>query len=210
MIKAVLIINTAGKVRFAHFYEKQISLAQQILLCKIIFSKVNERIMINDNDYLLCNFLLSSLAEWPTPDTKIIYRRFATLIFIFITDSSESQLAILDLIQVFVEVLDRIFESVCELDIIFHIDKVTYILTEMIMGGLVLEMSREEIIKHLNAMNKLAAMSNHTNNGSGSNENSGLGFFSNFLPTGFGNNNSNNNNGGEKKAVRSGFASGYR
>lgn len=39
-------------------------------------------------------------------------------------DSSESELGILDLIQVFVETLDKCFENVCELDLIFHVDKV--------------------------------------------------------------------------------------
>ena len=36
------------------------------------------------------------------------------------------------------EVLDRCFENVCELDLIFHMDKVHFILNEMIMGGMVL------------------------------------------------------------------------
>jgi len=40
--------------------------------------------------------------------------------------------------QVLVEVLDRCFENVCELDLIFHMDKVHFILNEMIMGGMVL------------------------------------------------------------------------
>lgn len=46
----------------------------------------------------------------------------------FCVDSSESELGILDLIQVFVETLDRCFENVCELDLIFHVDKVTQLL----------------------------------------------------------------------------------
>ena len=43
----------------------------------------------------------------------------------FCVDSSESELGILDLIQVFVETLDKCFENVCELDLIFHVDKVS-------------------------------------------------------------------------------------
>ena len=54
----------------------------------------------------------------------MIYRHYATLYFVFCVDSSESELGILDLIQVFVETLDKCFESVCELDLIFHMDKV--------------------------------------------------------------------------------------
>lgn len=57
-------------------------------------------------------------------DYKLIYRHYATLFFVFCVDSSESELGILDLIQVFVETLDRCFENVCELDLIFHVDKV--------------------------------------------------------------------------------------
>ena len=57
-------------------------------------------------------------------DYSLIYRHYATLYFVFCVDSSESELGILDLIQVFVETLDKCFENVCELDLIFHVDKV--------------------------------------------------------------------------------------
>jgi AP-3 complex subunit sigma len=53
-------------------------------------------------------------------DTRIVYRHYATLYFIFVVDGSESELGILDLIQVFVETLDKCFENVCELDLIFN------------------------------------------------------------------------------------------
>merc|ERR1712244_202135 len=45
-------------------------------------------------------------------DSKLIYRHYATLFFIFLVDQSESELGILDLIQVFVEALDQRFENV--------------------------------------------------------------------------------------------------
>lgn len=35
-----------------------------------------------------------------TDDTKLVYRQYATLFFVFAVDSSESELGILDLIQV--------------------------------------------------------------------------------------------------------------
>ena len=73
-------------------------------------------------------------------DTRVIYRHYATLYFVyvpllnqccrvkliyrFVVDGAESELGILDLIQVFVESLDRAFENVCELDLIFHFDEV--------------------------------------------------------------------------------------
>merc|ERR1712080_474247 len=67
-------------------------------------------------------------------------------VLIFLVDESESELGILDLIQVFVESLDKRFENVCELDIIFHYDQVHYILDEIVMGGMVLETNLRDIM----------------------------------------------------------------
>ena len=85
-----------------------------------------------------CNYLEGSIPEWGE-NIKLIYRHYATLYFVFAVDSQESDLGILDLIQVFVEALDKCFENVCELDLIFHSEKVHYVLDEIVMGGMVLE-----------------------------------------------------------------------
>jgi AP-3 complex subunit sigma len=89
--------------------------------------------------------------------TKIIYRHYATLHFIFVVDQQESDLGILDLIQVFVEALDQCFEGVCELDLIFHSDKVHFIIDEIIMGGMVLETNLTSILTAINDQTKLHA-----------------------------------------------------
>ncbi|KAG8346036.1 clathrin assembly sigma-adaptin protein 3 [Trypanosoma vivax] len=148
MIKAVIIINTAGKIRLLNVYEKDISLNMQQELVQRVHRLISRR----SSD--LCNFV-DNFRDWPTPDTRVVYRHYATLCFVFVVDSSESQLAILDLIQVFVEVLDRAFENVCELDLIFHSDKVQLLLMEMVMGGMVLETSREEVLRAASDMQKL-------------------------------------------------------
>eukprot|EP01133_Synstelium_polycarpum_P007969 gene7969-9363_t len=93
-------------------------------------------------------------------DTKIIYRHYATLYFVFVVDSSESELSMIDLIQTFVETLDKCFENVCELDLIFHIDKVHYILDEIVMGGLVLETNPAIIVSNYDTQNKLEKSEN--------------------------------------------------
>jgi AP-3 complex subunit sigma len=59
-------------------------------------------------------------SKWFEPGVRIIYRQYATLYFCMVIDHSESELGILDLVQVLVETLDRHFKSVCELDIIFN------------------------------------------------------------------------------------------
>lgn len=73
----------------------------------------------------------------------------------FCVDSSESELGILDLIQVFVETLDKCFENVCELDLIFHADAVHHILAELVMGGMVLQTNMSDILARIEDQNKL-------------------------------------------------------
>ena len=58
-------------------------------------------------------------------------------------------------LQVFVETLDRCFENVCELDLIFHVDKVHNILQEICLGGMVLETNMSEILTHIEEQNRL-------------------------------------------------------
>lgn len=60
----------------------------------------------------------------------------------FVVDSTESELGILDLIQTFVETLDVCFRNVCELDMIFNMDRVHFILDEIVQGGMVRLMQR--------------------------------------------------------------------
>jgi AP-3 complex subunit sigma len=44
-------------------------------------------------------------------DVKIVYRHYATLYFVFCVDSSESELGILDLIQVYIVVEAHIIKK---------------------------------------------------------------------------------------------------
>lgn len=62
-----------------------------------------------------------------------------------ISTSTESPLALIDLIQVFVEALDRMFENVCELDLIFGYETMHAVLSEMIVGGVVVETNIDKI-----------------------------------------------------------------
>jgi len=144
MIHAVLIFNTSGVPRLAKFYSP-LHRSAQILVQKI-FALVSPR------PASLCNFLdAPELEAFLSPQAaggerlRVVYRSYATLYFVFVVDSAESELGVLDLIQVFVESLDRSFENVCELDLVFHYDEVHHILAEVIQGGLVLETNVAEI-----------------------------------------------------------------
>ncbi|KAK8758323.1 AP-3 complex subunit sigma-2-like [Amblyomma americanum] len=138
MIKTILIFNQYGKIRLSKFYEHVREEEQQQII-REIFQLVSRR----GED--VCNFLEGG-ALIGSSDYKIIYRRYATLFIVFCADSSESELGILDLIQVLVELLDKSFENVCELDLVFHMDQVHYILNELVMGGMVVETNMTELI----------------------------------------------------------------
>lgn len=141
MIKAILIFNQYGKIRLTKFYEHFHEEEQQHII-REVFQLVSRR--ADD----VCSFLEGGdLVK--NSDYKIIYRRYATLFIVFCADSSESELGILDLIQVLVELLDKAFENVCELDLVFHVDQVHYILNELVMGGMVVDTNMTELMTRI-------------------------------------------------------------
>lgn len=55
----------------------------------------------------------------------------------------------------FVEVLDKYFSRVSELDIMFNLDKVHIILDEMILNGHIVETNKNRILAPLLALDKM-------------------------------------------------------
>ena len=51
------------------------------------------------------------------------------------------------MIHLYVEILDRYFGNVCELDIIFNFHKAYYILDELIIGGELQESNKREVLR---------------------------------------------------------------
>ncbi|XP_029353450.1 AP-3 complex subunit sigma-2 isoform X2 [Echeneis naucrates] len=123
MIKAILIFNNHGKPRLIRFYQYFAEDMQQQII-RETFHLVSKR---DDN---VCNFLEGGSLIGGS-DYKLIYRHYATLYFVFCVDSSESELGILDLIQV-------------------H-----YILQEVVMGGMVLETNMNEIVAQVEVQNRM-------------------------------------------------------
>jgi AP-3 complex subunit sigma len=157
MIKGVIIVNNHGKPRLAKFYQSVESEALQQSVIRRIFTQVCQR---PDS---FCNYLEGIIPEWGE-HIKLIYRHYATLYFVFAVDAQESDLGILDLIQVFVEALDKTFENVCELDLIFHSDRVHYLLDEIVMGGMVLETNISNILEASKDQGKIHSESLTTTN----------------------------------------------
>jgi AP-3 complex subunit sigma len=168
MINAVLVFNNAGQPRLTKFYTQLVSsLLRPLSLSRTVLLTVSsqetsvQQRLISEIFHLVstrapgsCNFLplpplLRSQSTSTTPQSSstphndvpslITYRHYATLYFIIISTSTESPLALIDLIQVYVEALDRLFENVCELDLIFNFETLHAALGEMIVGGVVIE-----------------------------------------------------------------------
>ena len=145
MIHSVLVFNEAGKPRLVRFYDRTPG-SKQLGKMKAIYD-----LLVTRNDSA------SSIVKHPEqPDKlKVIYRHLATLYFVLVVDRAESELAMLDLIQVFVQALDACFENICELDVVYHWDRVNYVLDELVMGGMVLESSLDAALSAVSEMSKI-------------------------------------------------------
>lgn len=64
-----------------------------------------------------------------------MYRRYAGLFFCVCVDANDNELAYLEAIHFFVEVLDQFFGNVCELDLVFNFYKVTKTLEQSLVAS---------------------------------------------------------------------------
>lgn len=114
-------MSRQGKVRLAKWYSTYTQKERQ---------RVTKEItpLILARPLKLCNFL-----DWK--NIKLIYKRYASLYFACGVDAGDNELITLEIIHEFVEVLDRYFGNVCELDLIFNFHKAYYILDELLIAG---------------------------------------------------------------------------
>ncbi|RNC55871.1 clathrin assembly protein AP19-like protein, partial [Trypanosoma cruzi] len=81
--------------------------------------------------------------------SKYICRRYASLYFVASIDKDDNELIVLEVIHHFVEVLDRYFGNVCELDLIFNFHRAYFVLDEVILGGELEDSSKRTILKYI-------------------------------------------------------------
>ena len=136
MIHFVLLFSRQGKLRLQKWYEAKES-KEKKKIARELTSTILQR------KPKMCNFI-----EYK--DLCVVYKRYASLFFCFAVDRGDNELGTLEVIHRYevkydiwclqivfryVEVLDKYFGSVCELDIIFNFEKAYYILDELILGG---------------------------------------------------------------------------
>ena len=141
MFHYVLLISRQGKVRLTKWYSPYNSKEKS----RIVREVSN---MVLARQQKQCNFL-----EWR--DQKVIYKRYASLFFVACVEASDNELITLETIHHFVEVLDRYFGNVCELDLIFNFHKAYHILDELLIAGELQETSKKAILRVVAAQDAL-------------------------------------------------------
>jgi AP-2 complex subunit sigma-1 len=141
MIRFLLLQNRQGKTRTAKYYVPMDDDEKHQLEFEV------HRLVVN-RDPKFTNF-----AEFRTH--KIIYRRYAGLFFSLCVDVNDNELALLEAIHLFVEVLDHYFSNVCELDLVFNFHKVYQVIDEFILAGEIQETSKKQIMERLYELEKI-------------------------------------------------------
>ncbi|KAK9171187.1 Clathrin adaptor complex small chain family protein [Cryptosporidium meleagridis] len=146
MLKFLLLVNKQGQIRLSQYYtdvskEEKFILEGQ-LIRKCLLKGENQCPFIEFNNY------------------KIVFRRYASLYFIMgLENSNTNELSYYELIHFIVETLDKYFENVCELDIMFNLDKAHIIIEEIIMCGRIAETNKSNIMQYMSLLEK-ASQSN--------------------------------------------------
>uniref|UniRef100_A0A1A7Y933 AP complex subunit sigma n=1 Tax=Iconisemion striatum TaxID=60296 RepID=A0A1A7Y933_9TELE len=141
MIKFLLMVNQQGQTRLSRYFEPvelNRRAVHEAAVVRCCLSRNKEQ----------CSFV-----EYQ--DFKLVYRQYAALYVVVGVSHTENELSIFELIQNFVEVLDRYFSRVSELDIMFNLDSVHIILDEMIQNGHIVETNKNRILAPLTAINKM-------------------------------------------------------
>ncbi|XP_064456298.1 AP-1 complex subunit sigma-2-like isoform X3 [Ornithodoros turicata] len=141
MMHFMLLFSRQGKLRLQKWY-----VAHPDKLKKKITRELVTTILARKPK--MCSFL-----EWK--DLKVVYKRYASLYFCCAVEQADNELLTLEVIHRYVELLDKYFGSVCELDIIFNFEKAYFILDELLLGGEMQETSKKNVLKAIAAQDLL-------------------------------------------------------
>lgn len=109
MIHFILVQNKQGKIRLSRWYS-HFTFDEKKQLQEEVFRTITRRSLQQANFVEFRKF-------------KLVYRRYAGLYFSFCVDVNDNVLLYLESIHLMVELLDKFFQQVCELDLVFNFHK---------------------------------------------------------------------------------------
>lgn len=137
----MLLLSRQGKVRLSKWFETY-GLKEKNKIVKEVTTLVLGR------RNKMCNFI-----EYK--NSKIVYRRYASLFFVAGIEADDNELIALEVIHRYVEQMDKYYGNVCELDIIFNFQKAYYILDELLVAGELQESSKSEGFRRISQQDAL-------------------------------------------------------
>ncbi|KAI4233911.1 MAG: hypothetical protein L6R40_006943 [Gallowayella cf. fulva] len=140
----LILLSRQGKVRLAKWFTT-LSPKDKAKIIKDVSQLVLSR------RTRMCNFL-----EYK--DTKVVYRRYASLFFIAGCSSTDNELITLEIVHRYVEQMDKYYGNVCELDIIFNFQKAYFILDELLLAGEMQESSKKNVLRCISQQDSLEDM----------------------------------------------------
>ncbi|KAI4138840.1 MAG: hypothetical protein LQ341_004490 [Variospora aurantia] len=140
-INYLILLSRQGKVRLAKWFTT-LSPKDKAKIIKDVSQLVLSR------RTRMCNFL-----EYK--DTKVVYRRYASLFFIAGCSSTDNELITLEIVHRYVEQMDKYYGNVCELDIIFNFQKAYFILDELLLAGEIQESSKKNVLRCIGQQDSL-------------------------------------------------------
>lgn len=140
-INYLILLSRQGKVRLAKWFTT-LSPKEKAKIIKDVSQLVLAR------RTRMCNFL-----EYK--DSKIVYRRYASLFFIAGCNSTDNELITLEIVHRYVEQMDKYYGNVCELDIIFNFQKAYFILDELLLAGEMQESSKKNVLRVISAQDSI-------------------------------------------------------
>ena len=138
MIFSFFILNSEKDIRFFKNYEGD--------FFSVKIDSIYERILKTNknNNHNFFNF----------EQKKIVFKKYSNLYFIIICDEEESILSLLDLIHLFLECLDIVYENVREIDLMLNPEKCGYLLDFIISNGTVIQTNKNKILQEFNKVYK--------------------------------------------------------